>query len=253
MNQETLHFKNHEDESLAATLHLPDVPNEAGVVLGHCFTCSRHTRILRAAGAALAKQGIMVLRFDFSGNGQSQGFFANSTFTKQIKEMRAAIAVLKDRGATRIGLGGHSMGASVSVLTGAATDNIQAVCAIAGRLTGPKPELFLTAEQQAQFSQDGATTFTSRGRKLQFTRTFVDDVKSFDLPAVLKGYALPLLVIHGEEDEIIPVETALTAQTFNSAKIRLEVISGADHMFSQATHKEQAVEKITQWFKEKLT
>ena len=125
MNQENFHFKNHEDESLAATLHLPDVPNEAGVVLGHCFTCSRHTRILRAAGAALAKQGIMALRFDFSGNGQSQGLFAESTFSKQIREMQAAITILKDRGATRIGLAGHSMGASVSVLTGADNGNCQ--------------------------------------------------------------------------------------------------------------------------------
>lgn len=252
MNQETLHFKNHEDESLAATLHLPDVPNEAGVALGHCFTCSRHTRILRAAGATLAKQGIMALRFDFSGNGQSQGFFAESTFTKQIKEMQAAIEILKNRGATRIGLAGHSMGASVSILTGAANENVKAVCAIAGRLTGPKPELFLTAEQQTQFNQSGTTTFTSRGRELQFTQTFVDDVKSFDLPMVLKGYTLPLLVIHGEEDEIIPVETAHSAQKFNQAKIQLEIISGADHMFSQAAHKDLTVETITQWFQEKL-
>ncbi len=253
MNQETLHFKNHEDESLAATLHLPNVPNETGVVLGHCFTCSRHTRVLRAAGAALAQQGIMALRFDFSGNGQSQGLFAESTFTKQIKEMQAAITILKARGATRIGLAGHSMGASVSVLTGANTDNIKAVCAISGRLTGSKPELFLTAEQQSQFSQNGATTFSSRGRELQLTQTFVDNVKSFDLPSVIKEYALPLLVIHGGEDEIIPVETAYTAQAFNSAKIRLEVISGGDHMFSQAAHKKLVVEKITQWFQEKLT
>ena len=252
MNQETLHFKNHDDELLAATLHLPDVPNEAGVVLGHCFTCSRHTRILRAAGAALAKQGVMALRFDFSGNGQSQGLFAESTFSKQIREMEAAITVLKDRGATRIGLTGHSMGASVSVLAGAANENVKAVCAIAGRLTGQEPERFLTAEQQTEFSQQGETTFISRGRELRLTRSFVDDVKSFDLPLVLKKYPLPLLVIHGDEDEIIPVKTAHAAKKFNPHQIRLEVISGADHMFSQAAHKESAVTKITQWFQEKL-
>ena len=70
---------------------------------------------------------------------------------------------------------------------------------------------------------------------------------------VLKEYTLPLLVIHGDEDEIIPVETAHTVQKFNPARIQLEVISGADHMFSQAAHKASAVETITQWFQEKLT
>lgn len=253
MNQENFHFNNHTGELLAATLHLPNSPSEAGVVFGHCFTCSRHTRILRAAAATLAQQGIMALRFDFSGNGQSQGLFAESTFTKQIKEMQAAVAILKARGATRIGLAGHSMGASVSVLTGADTDNIKAVCAIAGRLTGPEPERFLTNAQQTQFIQDGETTFISRGRKLRFTQSFVDDVKSFDLLTVLKQYSRPLLIIHGDQDEIIDVNAAHAAYQFNPKQIQLDVISGADHMFSQEDHKKLTVEKITRWFQEKLT
>jgi putative redox protein len=193
------------------------------------------------------------LRFDFSGNGQSQGFFAESTFTKQIKEMQAAVAVLKARGATRIGLAGHSMGASISVLAGAETENVLAVCAIAGRLTGPEPERFLSAGQQAQFNEEGMATFTSRGRELTFTQSFVDDVNSFDLPTMLMNYPLPLLIIHGEQDEIIAVDAAQTAYQFNPQQIQLDVIADADHMFSQESHKNMAVAKITQWFLTHLT
>jgi len=253
MNQENLHFTNHANETLAATLHLPDTPGAAGVVLGHCFTCSRHTRILRAAGASLAKHGIMALRFDFSGNGQSQGIFAESTFSKQVREMQAATAILKDRGAVRIGLAGHSMGASVAVLTGADTENVKAVCAVAGRLTGSEPERFLSAEQQIRFNRDGEAAFTSRGRELRLTRSFVDDVKSYDLPTILHRYALPLLIIHGDQDEIIAVDVAHDARQFNPHQIQLDIIAGADHMFSQENHKTLAVEKMTQWFLANLT
>jgi alpha/beta superfamily hydrolase len=74
--QQSLFFTGPRGENLAASLHRPEVPEREAVILGHCFTCSRHTGVLRAIAQRLCDEGFMALRFDFSGNGQSGGDFA---------------------------------------------------------------------------------------------------------------------------------------------------------------------------------
>ncbi len=144
-----INFVNHLGERLFGTHHRPDVPSESGVVLGHCFTCTRHTGILREAGARLADAGFHVLRFDFSGNGQSEGVFIETSYTKYIAEMEVAANFLKADGVKWLGFAGHSMGAAVSVLAGARLSGIQAICAIAGRLTGMDPLAYFQPGSEA--------------------------------------------------------------------------------------------------------
>ena len=117
--EQPVHFYNHHGEKLTGTLHLPDRPAHRGVVFGHCFTCSRHTDIIRHICNALEGEAFMALRFDFSGNGQSQGRFDESTYSKQIQEMKIATAFIAEKGALWIGLAGHSMGAVIAILTAA--------------------------------------------------------------------------------------------------------------------------------------
>ncbi len=57
--QKQVHFYNNEGEKLIGTLHVPETPYEKGVVMGHCFTCSRHTRILIHISRELERSGLM--------------------------------------------------------------------------------------------------------------------------------------------------------------------------------------------------
>lgn len=248
MKQQQIHFDNHVGETLAGTLHMPQSPTTVGVVLGHCFTCSRHTGILRQIAAALAEVGIIALRFDFSGNGQSEGDFAQSSFSKHLQEIDAAAAFLRQQGAHNFGLAGHSMGASLAVIAGSRIDGVKAVCALAGRLSGADPSRFLTAGQIRQLRQEGSVSFQSRGRTLQLSHQFVSDAEQYDLPGDLKSYPVPLLVVHGERDEIVPVSEAHKAQTANPRQIEQRIIADADHMFSDPTHRQQVAEMVTRWF-----
>ena len=127
--EEAVHFKNRQGETLAGTLHLPEPPGPEGVILGHCFTCSRHTSILRETARKLTERGITALRFDFSGNGQSEGDFINTAYTRHIQEMTQARNFLSGRGITRFGLAGHSMGAAIAILAGSRMERIEGICA----------------------------------------------------------------------------------------------------------------------------
>lgn len=100
--EQPVHFYNHHGEKLIGTLHLPDGPAHRGVVFGHCFTCSRHTGIIRHICSELEREAFMALRFDFSGNGQSQGRFDESTYSKQIQEMKIATAFIAEKGAQNL-------------------------------------------------------------------------------------------------------------------------------------------------------
>lgn len=243
-----IHFVNHSGERLFGTHHRPDAPSEYGVVLGHCFTCTRHTGILAETGARLTAAGFHVLRFDFSGNGQSEGVFMETSYTKYITEMEAAADFLKTYGVKWLGFAGHSMGAAVSVLAGARNSGVQAICAIAGRLTGMDPTRIFSQDQQRRFQETGRLEFVSRGRHLELDSRFLNDMLSHDMPAAVASLRIPLLIVHGTLDEIVPSDQAAKAHSVNPDHSELVIIPGADHFFSRVEHRDFAARKIAEWF-----
>jgi putative redox protein len=200
--------------------------------------------------AELSRQGFIALRFDFSGNGQSDGLFDQSTYSKQISEMQTAVGLLADRGAKWIGLAGHSMGGLVSFLTAAHTDGVKAVCILASRLTGIKAIDFLSREQRTALRRTGEVFFSSRGRSLKLTEKFFDDAHRFDPAGLLKTFDKPLLLVHGDMDEIIPVEEAYKVRDVSGARMSLEIVSDADHMFSREEDRIYISRTVAEWFKE---
>jgi putative redox protein len=250
--EQPIYFYNQQGEKIAGTLHFPKRFAGCGVVFGHCFTCSRHTRIIRRICSELAEKDVLALRFDFSGNGQSEGEFTESTYSKQIDEMQMAADVISDKGAQWIGLAGHSMGAVIAVLTAARTKDVKAVCALAGRLSGLNATHFFSKGQLKELEDTGKVSFSSRGRSLQLSTKFFADVNQYDLPETVKSLQTPLMVVHGEADEIIPVQDAYLAKKLNPEHTELVVIPGADHMFSAEMHRIQASKLVVKWFKEHL-
>ena len=249
--EQQIRFDNHLGETLAATLSRPDAPPAFGVVLAHCFTCSRHTSVLRQIAQDLEASGNMALRFDFSGNGQSEGLFSDSTYSKQIAEMKTAVAVLRSRGVEFVGLAGHSLGAVVALLTAAELGSVFGVCAIAGRLAGLTPFHFLDERQKAQVRESGRASFTSRGRKLEITRGFFSDAGRYRPVEAVASLKVPLLVVHGDRDDIVPVAEAKHAGEINPEGIQVAIIRGADHMFGRESHRLEVSRLVVDWFAEK--
>jgi len=241
-------FSNEAGESIRGTLHSPESPTDRGVVLGHCFTCSRHTGILRAIATHLNRKGFTALRFDFSGNGQSEGAFEQSTYSKQISEMTTGTDILASEGVQWIGTAGHSLGASVAVLTAARSERIRAVCAIAGRLSGMSPKHFLSRRQKDELTRSGRVQFSSRGRALELTSTFFSDAGRYNLPEIVAELRTPLLVVHGDQDDIVPVEEAYRAGKANPERVELAVFENADHMFGATDVQESVAERVAAWF-----
>lgn len=253
--EKTVNFLNEHREKLAGTLHVPESGTDRAVLWGHCFTCSRHTTVLRDISKKLEERGIASLRFDFSGNGQSEGDFSHTSYTRHIGEMKQAMTFLSDLGFVRFAAGGHSMGAAIALLAAermaAESLNIKAVCALAGRLGSGRISQLFSDRQMEELRQTGKVSFVSRGRKLELREDFFTDMQQYDLSATVANLKIPLMVIHGDKDEVIAVQNALEAKERNPA-IELEIIADADHMFLNPAHRGKIAERSAAWFSEIL-
>ena len=95
MPAERFDFRNAEGLELAALLDRPDGPHRAVALFAHCFTCGKNNRAARRIAQGLTRQGIAVLRFDFTGLGASEGEFANTTFSSNVDDLVAAASVCR--------------------------------------------------------------------------------------------------------------------------------------------------------------
>jgi len=247
--QQQIQFPNNFGEKLAGTFHAPPEDSRRGIILGHCFTCSRHTRILRDVSSALVAGGFKVLRFDFSGNGQSEGNFSESSYSKQIAEMNSAASFMSAEGVSWLGLAGHSMGAMVALLAAAEMDKVRAVCTLAAKASALHTSRILSESQLQELQSTGRVHFASRGRNLELTEAFFADATNYELSNLLPSLLQPWLIVHGDQDEIIPVEDAHRLQQCRPVNTELAIIKGADHMFSQDKQRQEVTELVVDWFK----
>jgi len=248
--QQQIQFSNISGEKLAGTFHDPANNSRRGIILGHCFTCSRHTRILRDLSLALVEEGFKVLRFDFSGNGQSEGNFSESLYSKQVKDLESAVSFISSHGVRWIGLAGHSMGAMVALLAASQMDIIKGVCTLAAKASALRSSHFLSQGQIRELKRTGRVNFISRGRNLELTEDFFADATKYDLSSIMPSLSQPLMVVHGNRDEIIPVENAYQLHQYRKVNTELVIIPGADHMFSQDEHRQEVVHRVARWFRD---
>ena len=79
-----------EGQHLSGRLDLPDGPVSSPALFAHCFTCTKSSLAAVRVSKALTALGYGVLRFDFTGLGQSGGDFADSSFSGSIADLVAA-------------------------------------------------------------------------------------------------------------------------------------------------------------------
>ena len=88
-------FKNPQGEPLSGLLEMPSGVIKSYALFAHCFTCSKDNLAAARIARALADLGIAVLRFDFTGLGDSKGDFSNTNFSSNLQDLLAAAHYLE--------------------------------------------------------------------------------------------------------------------------------------------------------------
>ncbi len=128
-------------------------------------------------------------------------------------------------------------------------DTVRAVCTLAAKASPLEIDHFLHESQRQELRSTGRVHFISRGRNLELTEAFFVDAARYKLSDIISSLPQPLLIVHGDQDEIISVEDAYRLHQFKPVNTDLAIIPGADHMFSHDEHRQKVVELVVEWFK----
>lgn len=199
------------------------------VVLGHGVTGDKDRPLLIALAEGLSAKGWPCLRISFSGNGDSEGRFEESTITKEIDDLSAVLATVPQE--KRIAYIGHSMGAAVGVLTAVRRIDIQALVSLAGMTYTSE---FLEREF-GDVEPGKGCMWDEEGFPL--SEAYVEDLKSIgDTLDAASQINQPWLLIHGTADDVVPLKDSQAA--FEAANCRKDLleIPGAGHVFDDDSY-----------------
>ena len=223
MFKQKINFKNSRNLTLSAVFEGED-KNAPVVAMCHGFHSSKDNPITSRA-LAQKLSGLSVLRFDFTGHGESQGNIEEFTPLAGLDDLKCAAKSLGER---EIALYGSSFGGYVALLY--ATDHPILALALKSSVSD---------WSQVQISND-------RGKR------FRQETENINIYQKAKNIKAPTLIIHGDQDDVVPLAQSQRLYKYlGSAIKKLEIIKGANHDI-RGEDLEKANTQITDFFQETL-
>lgn len=239
-------FQNPQGESLSGLLELPAGAIKAYALFVHCFTCAKDNPAATRIALALAGMGIAVLRFDFTGLGNSQGDFSNTNFSSNLQDLRAAVRYLEQRYAAPSLLIGHSLGGAAALAVAQDLPAVKAVATIGAPATASHVK-HLFADSYRELQQRDAVEVNLAGRSFTIRRQFIDDLEKYNSVAHIQALRKALLIFHSPLDDTVSIDEA--GRIYAAAKHPKSFVSldHADHLLSNPADSRYVAEVLTAW------
>ncbi|GGE94628.1 OsmC family protein [Stappia taiwanensis] len=241
-----LTFPGAQGAELAARLDLPTGPVRAYALFAHCFTCSKDLVAARRISEALTREGIGVLRFDFTGLGGSGGDFASTNFSSNVGDLLKAAAFLRDNYEAPRLLIGHSLGGAAMLAVASEIPEAVAVATIGAPADAEHVVHNFRGDLETIRAQ-GEADVTLDGRSFTIRRQFLDDIAGHSVRGKVENLKKALLVMHAPRDEIVGIDNATAL--FVAAKHPKSFVSldTADHLLSNPADAIYAAGVIAAW------
>ena len=232
MTSEKVQFAGAHGGKLAAVLEKPGEAAPRGYALfAHCFTCTKDIFSARYITAGLAAHGFAVLRFDFTGQGASEGEFANTNFSSNVQDLICAADYLRTAHAAPTLIVGHSLGGAAVLAAAGDIPEIRAVATI-GAPAEPAHVRHLFTDAYAKIEEEGEAEVLLAGRPFRIKKQFLEDIESTRLAGRIATMNKALLVMHSVVDKTVDIENA--RKIYEAAKHPKSFVSldRADHLLS---------------------
>jgi len=233
------------EHNLSGLLESPESDVKFYALFAHCFTCGKDIAAASRISRALVRRGIAVLRFDFTGLGNSDGDFANSNFSSNIQDLRAAADFLRSEYQAPRLLVGHSLGGAAVLGVAQYIEEAMAIVTIGA----PSDAAHVTknfALKLDDIEQNGKAEVNLAGRVFTIEKQFLDDIKRYDTSHIGQ-LRKALLVMHSPIDKTVNIseaekiyQAALHPKSFVS-------LDDADHLLTNKRDAEYAAEIIATW------
>ncbi|HCU06248.1 MAG TPA: hypothetical protein DIC42_01500, partial [Holosporales bacterium] len=239
-------FKNSEGHTLHGRLNLPENPIAFGIFC-HCFTCSKDITAAFVISKQLANNGIAMLRFDFTGIGESSGDFSASSMSHNIDDVLSANHFLKAHYQEADLLIGHSLGGLTSLYASQKLNNLKGIVTLNAPYT-TKQTVGRFDQPLADVTHRGFGNLDVMGKKYKVNMTFLEDAKKyFDL--TVTELPAPLLNLHAINDDVIPFHHAAIIMNTIQSPTQLGPMPSANHILNNREHCIKIADYITQWYK----
>lgn len=253
MTLKKLYFKGSGGNQLSALLDLPaDGHPEAFALFAHCFTCTKNLKSINHISRALTRERVAVLRFDFTGLGESEGDFADTNFSTNIADLVAAADFLESEYEAPKILIGHSLGGA-AVLQAAGKIRSSKAVAVIGAPADPAHVMRHFREHQETIALDGEAEIAIEGRPFRIKKQFLDDLGAVEMEKAVRNLKKALLIFHSPVDDTVGIDNA--AKIFQYARHPKSFISldQADHLLMNASDARYVGAMIASWVRKYLS
>ncbi|WP_299887655.1 bifunctional alpha/beta hydrolase/OsmC family protein [uncultured Lacinutrix sp.] len=253
MNIKKVSFTNPEGQLLVGRIELPINQHPHNfAIFAHCFTCNKNLSAVKNISRALTQNGFGVLRFDFTGLGESDGDFENTNFSGNVEDLISAANFLEKEYASPTLLIGHSLGGAASIFAAAKIASVKAVATI-GAPSNPKHVQHLLHSSIDEIKANGKAKVNLGGREFTIKKQFLDDIESKSLPEVAQNLRKAILVIHSPQDTTVSIKNAEDIYVAARHPKSFVSIDGADHLLMRKEDSRYVGNIISNWSKRYVT
>lgn len=249
MRTKAIKFKNADELELSARLELPvGAKPSRFAIFAHCFTCGKNAKAATNISRELTQQGFGVLRFDFTGLGQSEGEFEDTGFTTNVEDIVSAAKFLDEFYVSPSLLIGHSLGGTAVVHASAKVESVKAVCTI-GAPAEARHVLHIIGQSREEIEKHGKASVSIADRPFMIGQQFLSDLEKYSTESVLHKLRKAILIMHSPQDSVVEIENA--ASLFKAAHHPKSFISldGANHLLTKQEDAIYASSVLGAWVK----
>lgn len=247
MKSKKISFRNQFGELLSARIEFPPEGQiKAYAIFAHCFTCGKSIYAARHIARQLALNNIAVLRFDFTGIGESEGAFSETNFTSNISDIEEAADYLADHYEPASLLIGHSWGGTAALVAAGSLPDVKAVCTI-GSPYDPAHIDHLLSDHLEEINNNGHSHVKLGAKTIKIKRQFLEDIKKHSEIGGIENLGKSLLIFHSPQDRVVGIQNA--SQIFKAARHPKSFLSldQSDHMLSDKKFVHYTANMIGSW------
>ncbi len=222
-------FKGAFGDHLSAKLDWPEKGLKSWVLFAHGFSIGKDLKPVRTISKTLVEDGYGMMRFDFTGLGESGGNFSDTNFSSNCEDLRQAANFLRENFHAPCVLIGHSFGGTAALKVADEIPECKAVATI-GSPCDTTHIIHQFADQIEEIEEEGEAKVLLGGRPFVIKEQFLDDIGNHDIASEIQSLDRALMIFHSPQDVVVGINNA--SHIYSKARHPKSFVSldGADHL-----------------------
>lgn len=221
------------DEEISVIHHSGN--SDKWVIFCHGFGSNKEGSYEKRAEKMVARDWNAV-RFDFRGNGESDGEFIEQTLSSKIKDLKAVIRHFDPENYV---LFGSSFGGKVVFHASTELDPE----AVIGRAPVTYNDIMSkyrsVIENKGEYTHHPGATIDER---------FMNDYENYSFDTVVENLDVPVAIFHGGEDTTVHPENSFNAGKELDTEVMVQKFKGENHSFPERAEK-RMIRQMSSWIK----